>query len=497
MPPLYSLLLAMRMVYGGAACAEAPEGTPLHIRLTAPVGSFASRAGSAVQAVLIAPVKTGESVLLPAGSILNGEVRSSHRVGLGLIRETASLELDFSSVSVSGEKASPMPISTRVIGVDNGREEVSPSGVIHEIRTTGTIGNRAAHLIRRAMMWEAHGQMAVWAIHSLVMQLPEPEIFLPTGAELTLALASPLRGKALVSGADDRRLLTEDERASLAPTISSLPDRTEAPVTGRASDLVNVMIIGSRGEIASAFSAAGWTEARPANFRSRMSSAFAVATGRADQRAPMSSLLLNDMPADMSWQKGFNDFAKRHHVRLWRQGENEDGREIWIGAATQDIDYAYFRPHGLVTHQVARTVDHEREKIVDDLAFTTCAEAVDWWERPDAPRSLKNATGDTMETDGRLAIVLLNRCKEPAGKAFLPDVLPVHGPPWQLVLRRQILSFRSDMIRHNIYWRSFEGLRFLVVAIQHKAPPEPDTVPTRTAASRIQPGWLTSYVSVH
>ena len=102
-----------------------------------------------------------------------------------------------------------------------------------------------------------------------------------------------------------------------------------------------------------------------------------------------------------------------------------------------------------------------------------------------------------METDGRLAIVRLNRCKQPAGTTFLPDVLPVHGKAWQLILRREILSFRSDVIRHNIYWLSFEGLRFLVVAMQHKAPPEPDTAPQKTIESRVQPDWLTSYVSVH
>ena len=102
-----------------------------------------------------------------------------------------------------------------------------------------------------------------------------------------------------------------------------------------------------------------------------------------------------------------------------------------------------------------------------------------------------------METDGKLAIVRLNQCKEPVGINYLPDTLPVHGPAWQLMLRRQILSVRSDLIRHNIYWRSFEGLRFLVSAAQHKPPSEPDDPPTKTVASRIQPEWLTSFVSVH
>ena len=499
MSALYYLLVAARIIGCGGTevCVQAPAGTPLHIRLTAPVGSYASRPGFIVQGVLIEPVKTGDATLLPAGSVLAGEVRSSHRVGLGLIHETASLALDFHSLSLPGSTESPAPISTRVIAVDNGREEVSPSGVIREIRTTGSVGNRAAHLIRRALLWETHAQMAIWAVHALVMQVPEPEIFLPTGAELTLTLANALRGASVPSSEDEPRALTPEEKASLAPVIAALPDRTETPVSARRSDLVNLMIIGSRGEVASAFSAAGWTEARPTTFRTRMSNAFAVVMGSGDYNAPMSSLLLNDMPADMSWQKGFNDVSKRHHLRLWRQGQTQDGAEIWIGAATQDVDYAYFRPGHMVTHQVARRVDHERDKVVNDLAFTMCTEAADWWDRADTPRSLKNATGDTMETDGKLAIVRLNSCKEPVGINYLPDTLPVHGPAWQLMLRRQILSVRSDLIRHNIYWRSFEGLRFLVSAAQHKPPSEPDDPPSKTVASRIQPEWLTSFVSVH
>ncbi|MBV8843888.1 MAG: LssY C-terminal domain-containing protein [Bryobacterales bacterium] len=496
MPPIYSVLLAARMLDCGSAqaCIQAPQGTPLHIRLTSPVGSFASRPGSPVRAVLIAPVQIGDRTLYPAGSVLTGEVRSARRVGLGLVHETAALSLDFHSIEVPGaEEMATIP--AQVITVDNGREEVGTDGVIREIRTTASVGNRAAHLIRQALLSETHARMVIWAIKSIMMQVPEPEIYLPTGAELTLALTEPVQAKPEPDSEDGPGPLTAAERAALAPVLSAIPDRAEA-LSGRPSDLVNLVLLGSRGELASAFAAAGWTEARPATFRSHLSSAFAVAGERSLRDAPMSSLFLNDEPADMSWQKGFNDFSKRHHVRLWSQGETEDGREIWIGAATRDIDYAYFRPGRLMTHQVARQVDRERDKVVQDIAFTDCASAVDSWERANVPHIVKNATGDTMETDGRLAIVEMNGCKHPTGVNFLPDTLPVHGKPWQLMLRRQILSFRSDMIRHNMYWRSYEGLRFLLVAMQHKPPADPDTPPAKTIASRFQPQWLTNFVSV-
>ena len=65
----------------------APPGTPLHVRLTHAVGSYASRPHSRVEAVLIAPVKSGDETILPAGSLVSGEVKSVRRVGLGVIHE--------------------------------------------------------------------------------------------------------------------------------------------------------------------------------------------------------------------------------------------------------------------------------------------------------------------------------------------------------------------------------------------------------------------------
>jgi hypothetical protein len=499
MPPFYSLVF-IGMIGG----AQAPDGSLLHIRLTTPVGSFASRPGSRVDAMLIAPINAPRgAVIFPAGSTLRGEVKSVRRVGLGLVHETASLELEFRSIAAPGGEDAPL--SARVIAVDIGREEVTPAGTIRGVRTTASVGNRAAHYIRDALLWDTHAQLAIWAVNSLVMQIPEPEIYLPAGTELTLALTVPLHAapgsltkrESARSGhlAPTPRKFTKEERAALDPIISSLPNRALAS-SGRPSDIVNLAIIGLREGLAAALRAAGWTEARPATLRSHISVAYAVVKGRGFPDAPMSELLLNDAPADMAWEKGFNDFSKRHHIRLWRQGETADGRDIWGGAATRDVDFGFLRPGGLVTHEIARRVDRERDKVVEDLAFTSCADAADLWERPGAPRVLKNATGDVMETDGRLAVVRLNQCDKPAGALAPVDPLPVHGNKWNLILRRQILNFRSDIVRHNWVWRSYEGLRYLVVACQRKPAPDPEAAPVPTRASRLQPDWLTTVVSL-
>jgi hypothetical protein len=335
-------------------------------------------------------------------------------------------------------------------------------------------------------------------VKSLVTQVSEPEIYLPPGAELTLTLTGSIRANAVPAREDEPRPFTAEERASLAPGMDAMPIRTETPISDRPSDLVNLMFVGSQPEIAAAFRAAGWTQPRNrGSFRSNMVGAYAFVEGRGIPNAPMSSLLLNDAPADMAWQKGFNDISKRHHIRLWKQPFHWDGQEVWIAAATRDIDYAYFRPGKWISHKVARQVDHERDKIMQDLAYTSCVDKADWWERPGVPHFLRNATGDPMETDGRIGIVELNPCDDPRQFASSSDTLPVHGKTWQLVLRREILSTRSDLIRHSLYWRAYEGVRYLAAAIEHRKQADPDAPTPVTLASRLEPGKLTPYLSLH
>lgn len=493
MNPFLGWILAAQSLIGNVA----PAGTPVHIRLTHAVGSYASRPHSRVEAVLIAPVKSGGETILPAGSLVSGEVKSVRRVALGLIRETASLELSFNSIS--GGANNEFPLATQLAAIDNGREVVTATGSIQEARSTGSLGNRAARYIRMLVLWDVHAQLAAWALKALVVQVPEPEIYLPAGTELTLTLTAPVFGGGIAGAmAGEPRVFTDREREGLTPVTEALPERTTAGKSDHPADLVNVLLIGSRDEIAAAFTTAGWTAARPASARSRLSGAWAVVRHTPYPDAPMSSLLLNDAPAGMSWQKGFNDVSKRHHIRLWKQSETAEGQEVWAGAATRDIDFAYLRGSNLMTHQIAREVDQERDKVADDIAFAGCAEAVDWWDRPRVPHQLTNATGDRMNTDGRLGVVRLKECEAPPEipTTLDGDALPRHGGRWQRLLRREIMCMRSDIIRNNVYWRSYEGMLALITAIStHGRARNPDEPAKETLADRWYPDRLNTIVS--
>ena len=51
-------------------------------------------------------------------------------------------------------------------------------------------------------------------------------------------------------------------------------------------------------------------------------------------------------------------------------------------------------------------IDKERAKVVTDLIFTGLVKSVAVVERPEVPTSVENATGDTLKTDGAMAVIL-------------------------------------------------------------------------------------------
>lgn len=461
MLPLHLLLLK-----------QAAAGTPLHVRLTTAVGTYATKAGQAVQAVLIEPVQADRDILIPAGSTLAGTVTKVKRVGFGIVHETATLALDFDKIVLPNGQS--ISISSRLRQVDNGRERVARDGSILGVRATNSISYRASGYIRTLLCYEVHLRAVSLAFRMLVVQVPEPEIYYPSGSELTLALTEPLLASPQPDAIDKGELIRA-ERDDMERIIDSLPDRAYARKSNRESDLINMMFIGSREQISAAFVAAGWSESKPVSMRVRINGLRAVAEARGFVAAPMSTLLVNDAEPDLAWQKGLNDFAKRHHIRLWKQSETWNGQEVWAAAATRDIDYAYMRPGHMFTHQIEQNIDKERDKIAHDLEFTTCTDAVDYWERPGFPRLTYNATGDLMSSDARLVVLRMNGCGTPhnADDASAPTIR-AHGNGWQRFARRQILSVRNDFYRRNMFWRGYEATRWTVAAIRKKKQ-SPDT----------------------
>jgi hypothetical protein len=82
---------------------------------------------------------------------------------------------------------------------------------------------------------------------------------------------------------------------------------------------------------------------------------------------------------------------------------------VWAAAGTHDIEIVFSRKARTFSHSVEPNIDDERQKILDDLIFTGMVSTSSLMERPSAPKSFQNATGDHRHTDGRLAVVKLRQ----------------------------------------------------------------------------------------
>src|SRR5579864_5247508 len=88
--------VAYLVVVSGAVSASA--ATRIKARLLTPVSSYHSKAGDAVEALVVPPACPKLVGAFPPHTVLDGRIQNVHRVGLGVAHETARLRLEFSGL---------------------------------------------------------------------------------------------------------------------------------------------------------------------------------------------------------------------------------------------------------------------------------------------------------------------------------------------------------------------------------------------------------------
>ena len=191
------------------------------------------------------------------------------------------------------------------------------------------------------------------------------------------------------------------------PALDDVP-RISHTATGIPGDPVNVGLIATENDIHLALLAAKWFPADPITLRSSIRIAGSTVFHRSYEDAPVSSLYLWNRKQDLAFEQPVGEDARRrHHVRFWRSDSvDDDGRPLWLGAATFDTRVGLSHTTGEVTHHISPDVDAERDKIVSDLKQVGASLNVQWIEDFDI-REGKNGGGDPYQTDGKLAVVLV------------------------------------------------------------------------------------------
>ena len=385
--------------------ADLSPGLTLSIRLNDPVYSEHSRTGDPITGTVTYPLcKDGENItckpgelLIPPGTKVQATILFAQKASSKYSRPR--LVLDFSNII--HENGTRDPLYARVIDVDNARETIRNNEIIGIIQphanTKASVALVAASIVNPIVGYTIKGVSAVYGL-SL-----RREILFPAGTDLQVQIVRPsmLKSRDTWSGWP---VLPLD--AKLKSIVEKTPIRVYTK-SNDPSDLINLMFLGSRQQLIAAFQEAGWFQAHSLSMNSAAKSVQATLRQSGYTQAPVSLLTLNGKPPDIVFQKSLDTFAKRHHIRIWKEPETYKGQDVWVGAATHDIAISTARKATKWSHRIDPHIDREREWIETDLLYAGTARAYALVDRPNVPRKAANATGDEVLTDGQISIVAL------------------------------------------------------------------------------------------
>ena len=195
---------------------------------------------------------------------------------------------------------------------------------------------------------------------------------------------------------------------SLDEMLAHLPRRVTSR-SGTPGDMVNLLIIGTKTQVADAFKAAGWVQPDPNAEDAIVHAIEDTIKGTAYSQMPMSNLFLFDRPQDFGFVEGMpiQIVAERNHFRLWRAPWLDAGSHtVWAGAGTHDVGIEKDSA-GKLTHIIDPDVDQERDYILETLQDAGKVKKKEYVTPQDPVKQALTATGDVYRSDGRILVVYL------------------------------------------------------------------------------------------
>lgn len=461
-----------------ANCDEIPAGKSFWVRLLDPVSSYSSKPGTAVRATLIQSPDCDGAPVFPAGLEVDGQVTGVRRVGLGIKHETAWLEIIFDRMVTADGRV--LPIASQIMEIDNARESVR-KGRIQGILATYTAQGRITDGLGHLPSYNPYSAPSL-LVYRLLTVLPEPEIYLPPGTDLRLRLNVPLYV------ADQPELphvsfeMNEIERGDVEMLLEHNTSRTYTG-KGKEADVVNILFVGSRDKMNSAFRAAGWNNSDRISSRSVLREFRAFLDLSNYPQEPITTQYLEGRPQEMTWQKSFNSYSRRDHLRLWEEPGSVLGEDAWLGTYSKETSAVLSVTRFRFVHHLDRNLDDGVNMMVRDLSLAGCVKSVQLLPRPEMHDTFLNATGDRMRTDGTLTVVQLADCQPPAlDLLHARPLIPVHPRSrFTRYLRTQILVYKGDVVRGNLIYSGYYVGRICLHAFRfhhdHGQEPDADGLP--------------------
>lgn len=452
--------------------ATIPSSTSLEVSLSEATGSRISHAGDPVKATVISPVFTDGKLVVPQGSIISGVIKEVGRLGLGVKHVTSNMRYEFDSLQLPD--GTVVPIQAVVKQVETAKERVDAGGVVRGIYPTANLSSSLASYVIPLLWVDPHFGLPFLGIKVVIARSPDPEIYFPAATEFVLRTTAEANVPASKTPSTTISPLSSEDMADVHRILAKLPEQHTNRGRNHPSDLVNILFLGKRDAITRAFAAAGWSGAHRSSVITIYRMYHCMVQRIGYSMAPMGQLTLNGLRADAEYQKSLNTFSKRHHVRLWKQAEDE----AWLSAATEDVSYRFRNVH--LTHATDPMIDNERNKVLNDVAFTGCIDAAGL-----LPRATADQRESSIQTDGRIAVLRLNDCQKP--RSIASQSSTVDAPPKPRAIQA-LIALRNDLIRTNPVFLAYNSVKLLCE--RHGSGSNTSDSPDRSSKRDLQTGWI-------
>lgn len=375
-----------------SAGATLPAGTRLYIRLDTAVSTVTSHYRAPITARVVREAAATEGVVIPLTAEVTGII--SKLIPSSTPTDRARVQLQFDSLQISGQPA--ISITGHVADVENARETVLADGTIQGVLASELPVSFIQGALGKLGSLGTDVQQKVGA--------PKTTIELPAGTDLQFVLDKPLELNQTFPPAA-AGVLSSGVQEAITRLLSNAPQRCSGK-TGAPGDPLNLIFVGSQDEILHAFAQAGWAIPAQSSGSSITKTAQAAIGDVGYGQTPISDLYLYGKKEQLAFEKMFNTFAKRHHLRLWRAPvKTAGGRDIWLSSSTHDngID---IHP-GVVSHATESDIDLERDKVGADLLAAGDVAEEQLVARPNPLSQGTTATGGAWHTDGFLRAIVL------------------------------------------------------------------------------------------
>ncbi|TGR17134.1 MULTISPECIES: LssY C-terminal domain-containing protein [unclassified Mesorhizobium] len=180
---------------------------------------------------------------------------------------------------------------------------------------------------------------------------------------------------------------------------------------GIPGDPINVGLVGTEKELVHAFAVAGWDTADAVTLRTAIDIGESVLFSRPYPDAPVSRLLFEGRAQELAFEKPVGDSAdRRHHIRFWRTDTvGDDGRPLWLGAASFDRGVGLSHDTGAITHHIGPDIDAERDFVIGDLNAAGLLSSTSDLAGIGATKTGRNGGGDPYFTDGKAIVGVLKQ----------------------------------------------------------------------------------------